>query len=424
MIELLVGMACFVAVFSVVTSVGTMMQMGALACFAAAAGYALLMNRVGAVRPSVSEFVLYALGVAYVILSLFGEADAVPLAIAFLLTIVMMSIIVRSLSLARLLNVGAVVSVLSVVVVVALDHAQAMTALSSGGGQGLQRFMPLGMTPNLVGFVFGACCVLLARRAILTTRWSERVIMSASALACCVFILAASARSSLIGLVAAGAVAVFFEYGFKRTLSRRLVQVGIALVTVICVAFAERVGMFFTRMLELDSSTRGIASGGSGRTELWARGINTLFSDPLLVLFGGGFRSSNTDLIGFSTESSYISILLDSGIFLGTATILIFLYAPIKALKITPPQDRHCSALLLAAAFMTFIIVESIFNRYLLAIGNPASLLSLLILMSLSLQERAAPAAAPAAAAADASDAGAAYLAKSAVNGVSRQPAP
>jgi exopolysaccharide production protein ExoQ len=395
MIELLVGMACFVAVFSV-TSAGTVMQVAALACFAGAAGYALLMNRVSPVRISLSEFVLYLLGVAYVVLSIFGEADAMPLAVAFLLTIVAISIIVRALTLAQLLDIGAVVSVLSVATVVALDRSQAMTALSSGGGEGLLRFMPLGMTPNLVGYVFGACCVLLVRRAIVTRRWSERLVMAGSAFACCIFVLAASARSSLIGLAVAGAVGVFLEYGFKRTLSLTSVRIGILAVVVVCVAFAERVGMFFTRMLELDSSTRGISTGGSGRTELWARGVDTLFSDPKLFIFGGGFRSSNSDLIGFSTESSYISILLDSGAFLGVATIAIFLYAPIKALQITPPQERHASTLILAAAFMTFILVESIFNRYLLAIGNPASLLSLLVLVSLSLQQRASvPAAVP-----------------------------
>ncbi len=393
MIELLVGVACFAAVFSTLGSLGTVMQMGAIACFLAAAAYALLMGRVSAVRISLTECVLYALGVVYVILSIFGEVDAVPLAIAFLCTIVAMSIIVRAVSLARLLNVAAVVAVLSVAVVLALFHAQASTALATGGGgeTGLQRFMPLGMAPNLVGYVFGACCLLLARRTILTKSWLERFIMGASALVCGVFILAASARASLLGLVAAGAVAVFFEYGFKRTLSLRWVQLAIASVFVICAAFWERVILFFTRMLELDSSTRGVGSGGSGRSDLWAKGVYTLFSDPMLVLFGGGFRSSNSDLIGFSTESSYVSILLDSGIFFGSATILVFLYAPIKALRVTPAQDRHASAQILAAAFMTFIIVESIFNRYLLAIGNPASLLSLLTLISLSVQARAAP---------------------------------
>ena len=393
MIELLVGVACFAAVFSVLGSLGTVMQMAAIACFLAAAAYALLMGRVSAVRISLTEFVLYILGVVYVFLSIFGEVDAVPLAIAFLCTIVAMSIIVRAVSLARLLDVGAVVAVLSVIVVLALYHTQASAALATGGGgeTGLQRFMPLGMTPNLVGYVFGACCVLVARRTIVTTRWIERLVMGGSALVCGVFILAASARASLMGLVAAATVGVFFEYGFKRTLSLRWVQLAIAAVVVICAAFSERVILFFTRMLELDSSTRGVGSGGSGRSELWAKGVYTLFNDPMLVLFGGGFRSSNSDLIGFSTESSYVSILLDSGIFLGSATILVFLYAPIQALRVTPAKDRHSSAQILAAAFMTFIIVESIFNRYLLAIGNPASLLSLLTLISLSVQARTAP---------------------------------
>jgi hypothetical protein len=110
----------------------------------------------------------------------------------------------------------------------------------------------------------------------------------------------------------------------------------------------------------------------------------------MVFIFGGGFRSSNSELIGFSTESSYISILLDSGAFFGVAIILVFWYAPIKALRLTSPENRYSSPLILLAAFMTFIIVESIFNRYLLAIGNPASLMSLLILLSLAMRQNLA----------------------------------
>jgi hypothetical protein len=139
-------------------------------------------------------------------------------------------------------------------------------------------------------------------------------------------------------------------------------------------------------MLELDSDTRGIGTGGSGRTELWARGLSVFFGDPAVFLFGGGFRSSSTDLIGFSTESSYITILLDGGLFMGMAVIVAFAYSPIKALGLTPSQNRHDSSLVLLAAFLTFCIVESIFNRYLLAIGNPTSLLSLMVVISLSLR--------------------------------------
>ena len=112
-----------------------------------------------------------------------------------------------------------------------------------------------------------------------------------------------------------------------------------------------------------------------------------LFNDPMKFVLGGGFRSSGPDVIGFSTESSYITILLESGVFIGAAVILVFAYSPIKALKLTSPQDRHASSLILVASFLTFVIVESIFNRYLLAIGNPTSLLSLLVLFTLWIRQ-------------------------------------
>src|SRR5258708_31521612 len=107
----------------------------------------------------------------------------------------------------------------------------------------------------------------------------------------------------------------------------------------------------------------------------------------MLFAFGGGFRSSSSDLIGFSTENSYTTIFLDSGAFIGAAIIFVFCYSPIKALRITSPENRHSSPLILLASFMTFLIVESVFNRYLLAIGNPTSLMSLLILFALSIRK-------------------------------------
>jgi hypothetical protein len=114
-----------------------------------------------------------------------------------------------------------------------------------------------------------------------------------------------------------------------------------------------------------------------------------LFENWSTFLFGGGFRSSNSDLIGFSTESSYITILLDSGVFIGTAMILVFWYSPIKALTLTAPAQRSSGPLVLLTSFLTFVIVESAFNRYLLAIGNPTSLISLLLVFGVAIREKA-----------------------------------
>jgi exopolysaccharide production protein ExoQ len=286
---------------------------------------------------------------------------------------------------------------LGVATVIVFDHQQGMLALSSGlgRGSGITRFAPLGFHPDLTGYVFGASVWLMARRVLVTTHWLERVLMVGGALAASLFVLAASSRSSLIALFVAGLVAITIEYRLGRLFSKRWVRIGCVLFAIFGAIFYEKIAAYFIKMLDLDSSWRGVNSGGSGRTDLWARGIATFFQDPLVFIFGGGFRSSNAEQIGFSTESSYISILLDSGAFLGVAIILVFWYAPIKALRLTNSADRYASPLVLLAAFMTFIIVESVFNRYLLAIGNPASLMSLLILLSLSMRQNLASSAVP-----------------------------
>jgi hypothetical protein len=316
------------------------------------------------------------------------EQVAVGISIAFLSTVIFISIVSRAVSLERLMDIGAVVALLCVLTSIAIDYKKALTALvPTGGGAGLVRFMPLGATPNLSGYIFGGGAILMARRAVVSNNTKERMIMAGGALCSCLFVLAASARSSLVALAVAGAVAIIFEFGVRRFFAVKWVRIGLVAFTILGLVFSDKIGAYFDRMLALESDTRGLASGGTGRTGLWARGIATLFEDPMTFAFGGGFRSSSSDLIGFSTESSYITILLDSGAFIGAAIILVFCYSPIKALRITSPENRHSSALILLASFMTFLIVESVFNRYLLAIGNPTSLMSLLMLFALSMRK-------------------------------------
>jgi exopolysaccharide production protein ExoQ len=388
MIEVLVGAACFLTFFAVLPGIGPNMQVLALVLLFGAAAYAVMLNRVKAMPTSAAELIMYIVGVAYIVLAMLTEEEGVGLAIAFLCTIIFISIVSRTVSLERLMDIGAVVALLCVLTSIAIDYRKALTALvPSGGGAGLVRFMPLGATPNLSGYIFGGGAILMARRAIVSHSTLERMIMAGGALCSCLFVLAASARSSLIALAVAAVVAITLEFGVRRVFALKWVKIGAVVFAIVGLVFSDKIGAYFDRMLALESDTRGLASGGSGRTGLWARGIATLFEDPMTFAFGGGFRSSSSDLIGFSTESSYITILLDSGAFIGAAIIFVFCYSPIKALRITSPENRHSSSLILLASFMTFLIVESVFNRYLLAIGNPTSLMSLLLLFALSMRK-------------------------------------
>jgi len=382
MIEVLVGAACYLTLFAVLPGIGPGMQVLALVLLFGAAAWAVLLHRVKAIPMSVPELVIYVVGVSYVAVAMLVEEESVAISSVFLCTVVFISIVARAISLERMMDVGAAVAMACVLTVLVVDHRDAAAALVPRAGGALDRFMPLGSTPNLVGYIYGAGSILMIRRALVSKRTIERLLMVGGSLVSCLFVLAASARSSLVALLAAALIAVFLEYGFGRVVSLKWVKVGAIVFTIVGLAFSDRIGAYFARMLEIDSETRGLASGGSGRTSLWARGIDILFNDPVRFIFGGGFRSSGSDVIGFSTESSYITIMLESGVFIGAAVILVFAYSPIKALKLTPPQDRHASSLILVASFLTFLIVESVFNRYLLAIGNPTSLLSLLVLFT------------------------------------------
>jgi exopolysaccharide production protein ExoQ len=387
MIEFLVGAACYLTLFAVLPGIGTAMQVLALVLLFGAAVWAVLLGRVKAIPMSAPELVMYVVGVAYVAVAMLVDEDSVAISSVFLCAIVFISIVSRAISLERMMDVGAAVALLCALTVLVVERQNAVAALVPHAGGALSRFMPLGSTPNLVGYIYGAGPILMIRRALISKRTIERVVMVGGSLVSCLVVLAASARSSLVALLAAALMAIFLEYGIGRVFSLKWVKLGAIAFTIFGLAFSDRIGAYFTRMLEIDSETRGMASGGSGRTTLWARGIDMLFNDPMKFVLGGGFRSSGPDVIGFSTESSYITILLESGVFIGAAVILVFAYSPIKALKLTSPQDRHASSLILVASFLTFVIVESIFNRYLLAIGNPTSLLSLLVLFTLWMRD-------------------------------------
>jgi hypothetical protein len=114
--------------------------------------------------------------------------------------------------------------------------------------------------------------------------------------------------------------------------------------------------------------------------------MDALFSDPALIAFGGGLRSSEYTVIGFLTENSYLTILLDSGILVGGALILLLLYSPIKAVRLqrsSPKASKMTLAFL--PSFFVFLLIQCFFLRYFIGIGNPTSLLTLLFVVSLSM---------------------------------------
>lgn len=245
---------------------------------------------------------------------------------------------------------------------------------------GLVRYSPLGMHPNLVGMIYGGAVVYFGARIICgEIRPLNTILSSVFFSLSLLFILAASARGSLVACF----FVLFLGYVIRNGLSKEFFMK--ILGPIICVGIVfliidhNKLFQWASDILELNSDTRGIDSGGTGRTVLWSMGMNLFFSDMTRFFVGGGLRSAEESMIGFHTENSYITIMLELGVFFGG--IVLFLFARLLGLlfhdyKFFRLVDKSIGdSLLIIFLMVLFILLQSMFNRYLLAIGNPYSLL-------------------------------------------------
>ena len=93
-------------------------------------------------------------------------------------------------------------------------------------------------------------------------------------------------------------------------------------------------------------------------------------------------------MLGFFTESSYISICIDSGIIVFTLFVgyLVWLVFTLH-LREGHSNDRFGRMVFYC---IVFAMLQSIFNRYLLAIGNPFSLIVLIFTSKIAVNQAVA----------------------------------
>jgi exopolysaccharide production protein ExoQ len=392
LVEALIGFGCYASFWSNVDGIGGVMQLLYLGFFLAASFYVLLFGRVAGVPPSGTELTLYSVGVLSACVALFRSQEfSAQYTMIFLATLILTSILARSVSLERLLDVGAVTAFACVLTAILMDGRGFYRALSiSITSRGLFRYAPLNTHPVLMGLIFGMGSILMARRAILATTIYSRVAMIAGSLAAVIFIIAASSRGSLLSLSIAALAAILVDVRFAKGTSLKLLGACVAAAGVLAFSIGDNVAAYLDTILQIHSSSRGLSSGFTGRDVLWAHAFSTFLSDPVLLFVGGGLRSSELATIGFLTENSYITILLDSGLFLGGALILVLLYTLVSARRLSrgagaPGMSKPT---LFLVPLLVFVLVQSFFDRYLVAVGNPASLLLLLVFISLSLRSK------------------------------------
>lgn len=400
MIEALFVSGCFLAFLSNADGLGPIARPLIFLTLFLAAVLAVLTDKMQRIAASPAELLLYFIGLLSAAVSLVrSEEYCIYYTMYFISALIFMSVFARSLPLERLLDLGAYVVILCIAACVFFQRGALVAALElSVGRSGLERFSPFNDHPLLIGYIFGSGSLLLARRVYLARSILERSLMAGAVLLAWTIVVAASSRSSIVALMVATLFAVLFEFRALRAITVKRAAVAAGALVALSVLYFGFAGTYLVKILEIDSTYRGFGTGATGRTDLWAKAVQSLVSDPMLIAFGGGLRSSEYTVIGFLTENSYLTILLDSGLMAGGTLILFLLYTPINALRMqrsAPPEPKR--AILLLPSFFVFLLVQCFFLRYFIGLGNPTSLLTLAFFLSLSMYPRfgTRPASAP-----------------------------
>lgn len=369
-------------------------QLAAVALFLAAGFMTLLAGDTRRISVSTPEYILggaftFAMLVAFVC----GNLLSTMFGAMFLFVLIAAALLTRQEDEA---NMGVIFRYVYLALLVTILVVQPGDFFTSVVGTttrkvGLVRFEPLGMHPNLSGLVYGGGALLFFQSFLASTNIRKKIFSLAVVAMCLSLVLAASARASLLALGLTGTVATFLLAARGSSRVRIALAASAFLVVGVGLLKADAIASYLTIILDLDSRTRGVSSGATGRTDIWQSGIELVFSDPILLFTGRGVRAAGPEVIGFPVESSYINLALENGVVLGLLIALTFVVTAWRALSQSIQAGSVNPALFMSGLMLLFVLTQSIFNRYLIAVGNPFSLLTLMLLLRLNLRPISRP---------------------------------
>lgn len=320
---------------------------------------------------------IYSLGVTLFI----GDGYTVLYSLIMFFVVISVIVLLRGITFEQLLTSTITAFIIIIIIDVIGEYELLIDSLSvTITDQGLVRFSPFGMHPNLVGLVFGTIFIFLIATTFNTNKRLLKYLLAIFAFISLIFVFAASSRASILGLFIASTLVLVKTVDFK-VFFRKEVWVTLIIAPLFILLFFDQIYSWLTGILEFESDTRGVSAGASGRTGIWADGISLFLNDTSRFIWGHGYRSIYD--IGFPTENSYINILLELGIVCGGSIILAIFYITLASyLKLQRSERFYKKRLTFYTAMLIFVISQSFFNRYLVGIGNITSLVVLFLLFS------------------------------------------
>ncbi len=239
--------------------------------------------------------------------------------------------------------------------------------LLGGYDSGRLVFVDSSMNPNAVALV--CMSVLLSSMMIRNSvwRWS---IFSGALIPLLMTHSRASALGAIIGLVA------LFVVRTKAASSRTKVMVFVLLGLAVAfgMVFSESVTGIGSDFFSLRDRHRGIDSGATGRIYAWKETWKLFEDNPVL---GVGFRAHEYYLrVASSSHQGYLALLAEIGIF-GFLAVMYLVGSGIWTLsKAVNDAELVYTHSVLLGLVLGYLFI-GFFERYMLNVGNPTSLLFL-----------------------------------------------
>lgn len=302
-------------------------------------------------------------------------------ALVFFLTWISIVVILQHYTMPQILRSFAYGGVISIFIYLMLSGFKIEGALSATGTSITiedRSSGPYLTHPNLIAHIMAVFVILTVLLAP-SEKLLVKAIFYASAIIAFLIILSTSSRGGLVALVCALSAGILITYRGKIKNLIFIISAVIAACAYIAIFQSEYIDRL-SMIMDLNSAQRGLDSGFSGRQELWQMVLSQFFTSNIPFFWGGGFRNAWLSSYISAVDNGYIVAIAETGI---VSLILILgrlIYIAKKSAKRLKTQPNTMDATIVGV--VVFILIESIIARYLLAIGNPASLLILILIVA------------------------------------------
>ena len=227
------------------------------------------------------------------------------------------------------------------------------------------------LNPNTIGLV--SVSVILAAMSIKTLAL-RLVVMGPIA----GIIVLTSSRAAAVAAVVGLGVVVWLRLRASRRPVLLLAGIGLLLAVGVTIAYGDVLYRMLDRFYGLSRADRGFGSGATGRVEAWKWTWELFVRNPVL---GVGFRAHEFLLkVDSSSHNGYLATLAEVGL-LGFLSVL---YLVARGLHLLWAGSREpgpgFSQSILFGLCVGYLLL-AVFERFLINVGNPTSLLFLVSIM-------------------------------------------